>query len=204
MFRPSVQQLIEVMQAKDYVVYDTPEIDYNLNIVGVRSLNPKPDQFDDTLLIFHRFRGLWDIYYWHITTDPSIFYLHQPIVAEGTAILKEGQYRGVYKIAFHYSRFNTHRAVCQRLGNVTVYRDNNRDDYLNLIPGEEQTGRFGINIHRASSTVTVPDNIGKYSAGCQVFADPRQFRQFMQMCENGKNAFGNKFTYTLLHERDFQ
>ena len=204
MIRPSVDAIIDVMNAKGYRVYDTPGVDYNLNIVGIRSFNPQPREFDDTLVIFHRFRGVWDIYNWHITTDPGIFYLlNPPADRPGTAILKEGQYRGVYKIDIHgRGRPGSHLALCQRLGNVTVYRDSNRDDSLNLIPGTEQTGKFGINIHKARSSDTPLFN-WKASAGCQVFADHRQFNQFMQMCKFGRDAFGNKFTYTLLHERDF-
>lgn len=204
MIRPSVEAIIAVMNGKGYRVYDSPVIDYNLNIVGIRSHNPMPYKFDDTLLIFHRFRGLWNIYYWYITTDPGIFYLQNPPPGRpGTAILKKGQYRSVYKIDIHgRGRPGAHLALCQRLGNVTVYRDSNHDDNLNLIPGTEQTGRFGINIHKAN-TSDIPLFNWNVSAGCQVFADHREFEQFMQICKFGRDAFGNKFTYTLLHQRDF-
>jgi hypothetical protein len=41
--------------------------------------------------------------------------------AKGTAILKEGQYRATYAIDIHNrGRTGGHKALCQRLGNVTV------------------------------------------------------------------------------------
>jgi hypothetical protein len=206
MIRPSVNQLLEVLSRKGYRVYDTDSVDWNLNIVGIRSLDPVPDTFDDTLVVFHRFRGIWDIFYYHITTDPSIYYLRHPIASagQGTAILKEGQYLGAYKIDIHKRGMpGAHEAICQRLGPVTVFRDSNRDDRLNLNASQTETGMFGINLHRGPLVAHSNSANWKFSAGCQVFADRRQFDDFMLKCRNGARAFGNKFTYTLLHERDF-
>lgn len=204
MFRPSIEQIIAVLNAKQYQIYDTPTIDWNLNIIGIRTVNPTPKKFDDTLAVFHKFRGIWEIYYYHITTDPSIYYLRHPIAAAGTAILKEGQYKGTYQLDIHKrGKAGAHLALCQRLQPVTVYRDNNRDDNLNLIATKTQTGMFGINIHRGPLSSNLNVDNWKFSAGCHVFADQRQFSDFLLKCKAGEKAFGNKFTYTLLHQRDF-
>lgn len=204
MDKPSVQRVIEVMQNKSYRIYDTPDIDWNLNIVGIRSKNPEPKKFDDLLIVFHRFLGEWDITHYPITTDPSLDYLRNPINENGTAILKEGQYRSTYQIDIHKrGRPGAHKALCQTLGSVTVYRDKSRDGRLDIMPSTEEAGFFGINIHRGPrGGQWDPDNT-IYSAGCQVFADDRHFAEFMQKCEFGRQAFGNKFTYTLLNEKDF-
>jgi hypothetical protein len=204
MERPTVQQIINVMSRKAYRVYDTPTIDWNLNIVGIRSQNPEPIKFDDLLVVFHRFLGNWDITYYPITTDPSLEYLRNPMNAKGTAILKEGQYRATYAIDIHNrGRTGAHKALCQRLDNVTVHRDSDRDGRLDIMPATEDTGSFGINIHKGPrGGQWDPDNT-IYSAGCQVFADDRHFAEFMQKCEFARQAFGNSFTYTLLHEREF-
>lgn len=143
----------------------------------------------------------WDIYYYPITTDPSPHYLKRPINANGTAILKEGQYIGTHAIDIHQrGRPGAHKALCQRLGNVTVYRDNNKNSKLDYT--SPQSGMFGINIHRGPRNGDWDSENTIYSAGCQVFADSRHFDDFMQKCEFGRSAFGNKFTYTLLNERD--
>lgn len=201
MFRPSVEEIIKVMQGKGYTVYDTPTIDWNLNIVGIRANDPEPGSFNDTLAVFHRFRGIWEIYWYHITTEPSIDYLRHPVNSSGAAILKEGQYKGAYKLDTHNRGLaNGHLALCQRLQPVTVYRDSNRDEKLNLIDGKTETGMFNINIHRTNEDYIQRQ---RFSAGCQVFADHRQFDDFILKCKAGQKAFGNKFTYTLLHQRDF-
>ena len=60
---------------------------------------------------------------------------------------------------------------------------------------------FGINIHR-----TDPYNAAKYinswSAGCQVINNPKDFKSFMDIVEQSRKIYGNKFTYTLIEEKD--
>lgn len=203
MLRPSIEAMVETMETKGYRIYDTPQVDWNLNIVGIRSAVTTAGAFDDTLAVFQRFGGSWEISYYDITTDPGLFYLERPVNGSGAAILKEGQYCGAYKLDLHARGLRSaHLALCQRLAPVTVHRHAGRDDGLD--PGDlrTETGMFGINIHRGNASHAAPHNVA-CSAGCQVFADPRKFAEFMAKCREGAKAFGNKFTYTLLHERDF-
>lgn len=205
MDKPTIDKIISVMKSKEYRIYDTPSIDWNLNLVGIRSNNLDTKKFDDLLVVFHRFMGNWDISYYPITTDPSTYYLKNPLNSKGTAILMEGQYKSVYKIDIHKrGRKGAHKAMCQRLGDVTVYRDSDKDGSLDIDRNTIQTGKFGINIHRGPRNGRAnPDN-DVFSAGCQVFADDRHFAEFLLKCEAGKEAFGNSFTYTLLLENDFK
>lgn len=204
MKRPSIEKIISVMKSKDYRVYDTPSIDWNLNIIGIRAKSRIPNKFDDLLVVFHRFLGNWDASYYPITTDPSPHYLKNPLNPDGTAILVPGQYLSTYKIGIHNGPTSPpYKAVCQRLGDVSVYRDDNRDGKLNMKASTIQTGEFKINIHKGPRGGDWDSENTDYSAGCQVFADDRHFKEFLLKCESGKEAFGNSFTYTLLLERDF-
>ena len=133
------------MNAKGFRVYETDTVDWNLNIIGIRNSALSNKTFDDTLIVFHKFLNNWHIAYYPITTDPSDYYLQYPINNSGTAILKEGQYKGAYQIDLHNGNYY---ALCQRLQPVTVYRDNNRDGKLNFIESSLKTGLFGINIHK--------------------------------------------------------
>lgn len=83
-----------------------------------------------------------------------------------------------------------------------VIRDYNRNNVLDFNNGKEESGMFGINIHRADSTGT-RKTIDKYSAGCQVFASADDFNKFMEMAYKQKDLYGNKFTYTLIDERTY-
>ena len=105
----------------------------------------------------------------------------------GTAIMKEGQYRGAYKIGKHRGKYD---ALVQTGGRVTVWRDNNRDSTLDMADPSE--GYFGINIHKAGAFSA---NVDKWSAGCQVFANTDDFNEFMSIC---RKQPWPKFSYTLI------
>ena len=53
----NIRGLIRQLKRKGYVVYDKP---YQLNIVGVRSDNTKPNKFDDLIYVFWKTdKGFW-------------------------------------------------------------------------------------------------------------------------------------------------
>jgi hypothetical protein len=117
----------------------------------------------------------------------------------GAAILKGGQYVDTYTLGTHAGKY---RALVQRLGEVTVFRDNDRDGFTNFNT-VQQSGFFGINIHRASRNKKNQAFIGLDSAGCQVFQNEADFNEMMKLAEKSAQLYGNKFTYTLIDERDY-
>ncbi len=186
--------IIHTLQLKNYEVYSRP---YELNIVGIRSDSTIPNSFDDGIHVFFKNNmGQWIYYPFKATTDPGTFWLKNPMAAQGTAILKAGQYKGAYQIGLHRGSYY---ALVQRKP-VTILRDYDRDAVLDFMNGKLYTGIFGINIHRATASGT-STTIDKYSAGCQVFASMNDFKQFMQLCEKHRGLYGNSFTYTLIDNR---
>lgn len=199
---PQLDSVINTMASKKYFIFDTPNKKWNLNIVGLRSSGNSSKSFDDLLLVFFRQGNDWIHYFYSITTDPSPYYLEKPlseVYKKGTAILKEGQYVGAYEISLHHGKYD---ALCQNLGPVTVYRDNNYDEYMNLIPGTAESGYFHINIHKGPIDGESNTLNNKYSAGCQVFSNFKDFNDFMDICYESRKYLGGKFTYTLIHEND--
>ena len=74
---------------------------------------------------------------------------------------------------------------------------NKEFDFINE---STEKGKFGINIHRASTIMDLTE-IGSYSAGCQVLPKYTDWVTFIGLCELAvKNGFKNSFTYTLLKE----
>lgn len=171
--------------------------DYNVNIIGIRNLidgNVQDNTFNDALLFTYKVNGKWQKHIYAFTTDPGATILAKPTEAKGTAILCPGQYKGVYAIDKHQGKY---LAVCQRLGDVAVYRDNNKNNILDFDPRTITVGRFGINIHRGRE-VGDTTAVNGYSAGCQVFKNASDFNEFMKICTKAKDLYGNKFTYTLV------
>jgi hypothetical protein len=108
-------------------------------------------------------------------TDPAAFRL-------SIASLNTGVWP-VYKLDLHKGQY---LALCQRAGSVTVNRDGKGND----------TGNFGINIHRGG-------NWGTSSLGCQTIP-PAQWDEFIKsVMDLGKKYYGKPYreqvyTYILL------
>jgi hypothetical protein len=191
-------ELIRAMEAKGHHVFTKDSANYDLNIVGVRSEVRKANRFDDAYFILWYHERQWTQKVWSCTTDPGHHYLQKLLNPAGCAILAPGQYRGVYALDYHQGKYE---ALCQRLGPVKVYRDGNRDDTLDMDPGTVDFGRFGINHHHRGAGLSA--FIQNASAGCQVFYDIQDFQEARSIWRAARDRHGNRFTYTLLEERDF-
>jgi len=181
--------------------YEVDRIPYKVNILGVRNnINNVTNKFDDHIVTFYReshdLDQDWKVNIYPATTDPGKFYLNNLLNPKGTAILKLGQYKDSHQIGLHRGKYK----ALKQTGNVTVWRDGNKDDKLNY-GGYEDTGLFGINIHRASKWSAV-GYIGKYSAGCQVIQNPIDFEQFIEDIEWSNKIVLDSFNYTLCNYTD--
>lgn len=182
-----LDKLYNILKAKNYVINK----DYSL--IGVRNIPHKLDFYNDTFYFI--FGG--EIHKFDITTLTGAYYLKNPLNKKGCAILKEGQYVNSYSIGFHQQNKN-HIALIQT-GNVTVYRDINKDsnfDYVN-----PENGLFGINIHRGDIKGY---KVGKWSAGCQVFKNKSDLLFVIDKLEKIRKVNNNRFTYTLINSNDLK
>jgi len=195
------EQIEKAVKAKGYTWFsDNSNKSYDVNIVGIRNNAPSvadkvTNVFDDRLTIsFKDEKGVWQFYSWIATTDPGKKGVMEFHNNRGVARLVPGQYRGVWKIDKHQGKYD---ALCQRNGNVTVFRDANR----NLLFEESvtDTGMFGINIHKAGRDSTWVEN---WSEGCQVFKRVVDFDAFMSICRKAAKIHRNAFSYTLLESTD--
>ena len=134
-----------------------------------------------------------------LSTNPGVYWLNKPMSKLGTAVLKPNQWVDCWSLGFHQQK-SDHRALVQT-GKVTVYRDNNKDNKYQLDDSKTETGLFGINIHGSSKSGRSVQ-IGKWSAGCQVFSTWSHKEELMAVCEKYRSVAKNKFTYTLIDEKD--
>jgi len=192
------QQIEHAVKVKGYSWFESNK-DFDVNIVGIRNTttqNKVTNRFDDTMTLSYKVNGVWQFHQWICTTDPGITYTTQRLLSPlGVARLVPNQYRGAYQIGLHQGKYE---ALVQRKP-VKVYRDANKD--LKFDETKIEEGLFGINIHRSSPT-GISTVIEGWSAGCQVFSNIRDFRQFMQIMNRAKDVFGNNFTYTLIESKD--
>lgn len=185
------------LKKKAYKIFETDNKPYNLNIIGIRNNNRIPNSFDDYIVVMWKYKGQWNFNKYEATTDPGLFYLTHPLSPTGTAILKVGQYLSCFKLGLHRGKY---KALVQFMP-VTIIHDFDKDNCLNFSAGKKETGIFGINIHRAKLTGKTI-NVNQWSAGCQVFADSSQFKEFISLCEKAVKYWGKIFSYTLINFND--
>ncbi len=195
------EQIERAVKAKGYKWFeDAANKGYDVNVVGVRNNSPAvyrkvTNVFDDCITItFKDSLGNWNFFCWNATTDPGKKGVQQYHNAKGVARLVPGQYRSTWMVDKHQGKYD---ALCQRLGDVTVWRDANKD--LVFDEKVKDTGMFGINIHKAGTDSTWVEN---WSEGCQVFKRVKDFNEFMSICKRAAKIHGNKFSYTLLESTD--
>tara|TARA_R110000744_G_scaffold156744_2_gene272446 strand:- start:770 stop:1504 length:735 start_codon:yes stop_codon:yes gene_type:complete len=194
-----IKRIIGILKAKKYIIYSQP---YQLNMVGVRNKGTNPIKFDDRMYVFWKTdKNKWVGRDYAITTDPSTAWLKNPMNKVATAVLPNGQYVDAWKIGKHKGQYT---ALVQRKP-FCVYRDYNRNAWLDFDVDSQTCGKFGINIHRgkprgADDGQGNTDDIGLYSAGCQVFRNYYCFTdEFIPMLQKQQQIYGNEdFTYTLI------
>lgn len=179
-----------VMDRKGYRFYQNNKI---VNLIAIRNSSRKAGPWDDYLCILYKENGRKKIKVFNeFTTDPGRYYLISKLLhKDGCAILKKGQYRGVYALG----RYKGRKALMQT-GSFRVYRDYNRDKWLDIY-GDEWSVKSGIHLHEGN-----PDEnpyVDTASAGSQAIRFYSDMLEIYKLCQrSGKKTF----TYTLLNAND--
>jgi len=192
----TISDLFKVYQRKGYIIFEDDSKPYNLNYGGIRDMG---GQWNDEFFMFWKYKGKWSIISWMGTTDPGAYYLKNPLSVIGTAILSEGQHRGLFKEGLHKGLYP---ALVQAKP-VKVYRDADKDEIPEIDKQISEIDMFGINSHRAHQDVEIR-TIGKYSAGCQVTLNPDEYEIMLRLAIYSFKYWGDTLTYTLFNKTDFK
>lgn len=167
--------------------------DLRLNLVAIRSEGRESNAFDDKLTLSFRRGGVWETHSWPVTTDPGLYWLHNPMNVAGTAKLIPGQYLDSHRIGRHRDQYE---ALVQ-VAPVAVWRDaDGNGEHLGTVA---ERGMFGINIHKAG---TDSPAVNKWSAGCVVFKREVDYDEFMGLVRESAMLWGDTVTLTLLEEHE--
>jgi hypothetical protein len=162
-------------------------------IVGVRSNEDAPNKYDDK---FYLFNGEQFVKVVTGTTNPGTPILQGGFLKYnkvGAAVVKADEvYYDVWKFGLHQGKIPALRQV----GNFIVYRDGDKDGKSEEIGAPITGSGYGINFHTCSYLEkVVGENIGGWSAGCQVVNNTEQYYMVINLIKNQ-----NRITYCLLKE----
>lgn len=193
----SYHNIESIFNCKGYNFFDG-NVPFNINMFGIR-MAVDTNKFDDFVGIAFRDGDLKKVVHiWPATTDPGKYWLKHPLNTDGTFILAPGQFSGMWSLGNHRGS-----PAFVQTGKAKGYRDNDLDDEHDMDPDTIVEGRFGINGHK-SNPYSESYYIDKWSAGCQVWKKAKDHEEALKIAKKSANLYGNKFTYTLLEEKDFE
>lgn len=196
-----VYDLMSIMKDQSFKVFSGDKKPYNLNIVGVRSKDLRPNIFNDMMFLFWKYRGEWVLHKYPMTTDAGLYYLLNPLVHSGTAIMKMGQNIGAYKLCGQGYGCKGHGkseyTALRQVKPIEFYRDNNRNSRFDFDESSVEKKVISANIHRANKWA-IAQLVDRYSAGCQVIQNPSDYNEFIGFCKASLVHYPNEFTYTLI------
>jgi hypothetical protein len=172
------------------------------NIFGIRwEENQKESKFNDILgMTLEEGKVLMA----KGTTDPSWAYTLSPMNSLGCAHVCLGYHRAIWQVGTHSKgKRSEHQALVQTGNTIKIWRDSNKDGLFN---GKEKIykGYFGINFHGTGKIEGVED-IGPWSAGCQVTKEWKDFSIFMDIIISSNKYKKNKnttFSYMLFDHKE--
>lgn len=166
-------------------------------ILGVRSNEDAPNKYDDK---FYIFKG--EVFHSVLTgtTNPGTPILEGGYLkynSVGAAIVKSDEwYYDVWTYGLHMKKMPALRQV----GTFIVFRDGDRDQKSEEIGVPIKGSGYGINFHAATwddNFQGIQENIGNWSAGCQVCNNKQKHLATVKMMKEQKRV-----TYVLIKEFD--
>lgn len=168
--------------------------EYNLNFAGFRTKSRIVNNWDDFFCILYERDGKEVMFTTsNYTTDPGIYYMQKKLLNPlGCGIMAQGHYPKLWKEGIHAGKYKAFIQVSP----VSVYRDRNKDNYMDMDVSTLQTGNYGANLHHGYSSSKVNNN----SALCQVLRYPVDLESVQKLYDKYKVVYGEHIDYTLVHE----
>jgi len=164
-------------------------------ILGIRSNEDAANKFDDK---FYLFNGELFVTVTTGTTNPGTPVLEGGFLKYnklGAAVLKANEwYYDVWTYGLHMGKM----PALKQVGNFIVFRDGDGDEKSEEIGIPIKGSGYGINFHAAtydSNFKGLQENIGNWSAGCQVVNNKQKHLEIIKLVKPQK-----KVTYVLLNE----
>jgi hypothetical protein len=199
----------ESVLAKGYKFFDVG--DYNLNFIWNRVDYKITNKFTDFLYVLYRVNNIPTVLTIPATTKPGYYgSIDSPVTVDGitgTAIIKEGQYRGSWDFVDSYSGFSSY-PYFKQVGLVDYYRDGDKDWVIDCDEGpddddgykcvEQDNKLYYTHWHRMSQNGTYGSGlINNWSLGCIGSPEP-EWIKILPIVRTSVLIYGKRFTGTIM------
>ena len=194
-----------VCEQRGWVWRDPYTQHHAVNVFGIRSMSSRAGVYDDEcmLIVGDPDDGVV-VWRWCITTDPGPYFMTHPVHHKGCASLAHG-FQYMYTVGWHKAGKSPGYRACNQLGNVLVYRDNDRDRVFEYDVESIMVGRFGINHHHGGEDSEPGDTFEGKSAGCQVWCKKTEFNgEYLPLVTESERHHGKGFPYAVILQAEVE
>ena len=207
-----IDEIREVLKLKNYKFFEKG--DFNLNLIAVREDDIFDNKFSDTLYAICKVNGVFQKLELSWTTKAGV-YGHggeqDPLQAwetgtadNGVAVVVEGQYLGAFELVLNGGGYPFDEYFKQ-IKPLAYYRDNDKNGVITrgkVVWGEYSTHLHAMSVKKYAGTYLSAIGYKPWSMGC-MGADYLNFQRLKNLALKAASLYSNKFSYTLLHEKDF-
>lgn len=199
------QEIEKAVKDKGYKWYTGA---YNLNCIWERTSDIFTNKFTDFLHIAYQATkdGQGFVFTIPATTKAGLKgSVLEPTKVDGvtgTAVIKPGQYLSSWEFRDTYKEFSSY-PYFRQIGKIDYWRDGDKDNVIDRVQDQEDR-IFGTHWHRMSQNDTYGSGlVNNWSLGCMGSPEP-EWEKILPLIKKGVQAYGTKFTGTLLETKDFK
>ena len=198
----TIEKIHEVSLDMGMVIFRDP---YSVTFGGIRALDPYNNTFNDKLFgSFYDNDGTLHHLILPGTVDAGLTSRLDPTNPNGVAIIQHSkQYKGVYQYQDpeENSKFRGHKGkvAFRQVGNMDYWRDKDKDGKLDF-KGKTYTGNFLTNGHMMG---TLGNKVNDWSEGCWGSTEKNMYKMFAMALIQRNHGLGDRFSYIMLHQKDF-
>lgn len=179
--------------------------DFDCTLGGIRDADPYSNTFNDYLFLLYHVNGELKGVIVEGTVDAGLTQRLDPTHPDGVAIIAHSfQYMGAYQLQDpeknHGHWGHKGRKAFRQIRPLLYWRDNNKDGKADF-SGEPISGLFQTNGHTMG---TLGGEVNNWSEGCWGAVEDNMKQLFMIAELQIKADLGDKFSFAMLHEKDFK
>ena len=187
--KQTIDALREFMRKNGFPENKEP---FRINLAGIRTSYNVTNKFDDTLCAWrYTENGSLEYIIGDGTTKAGLFYTSVELLnPEGVAIISEGYHKDLWTWGHHHEY-----EAFKQFSPFKGYRDKNKNLTFDLNELIEIKQTACVNMHHSGSDSSDDKNVGRNSAGCQVWEQMADWIRLTVWGKKDNSIYSKPFSY---------